>query len=235
MLTQHAFVYVAVLTTLVGVGVTAVYGWATGLAAPDKPEISVSDSSATLTDLSYVYEKQILETPATLPPGGVKASSIRLKLLVQNSTGASVRILDIQARVAARSAPVGGTLIARVPQGSASEVIGIGLWQDPPIARILVAGKLGDPFFAVQSIEIPDGESQVIEVTLMADEHRYRYALDVTYAREGTRASLRLDTSAFEVSGYASTYPVAYEQHGGQFRPIDQAQATSFVEGHRHR
>jgi hypothetical protein len=115
---------IAVLTTLVGVGVTAVYGWATGLAAPDKPEISVSDSSATLTDLSYVYEEQILETPATLPPGGVKAGSIRLKLLVQNSTGASIRILDLQARVTAQSAPLGGTLIARVPQGSANEVIG---------------------------------------------------------------------------------------------------------------
>jgi hypothetical protein len=216
--------------------VTAAVPWFTSLGTPDGPEISVSDSSDTLNDLSYVFADELQEPPRALPQGGVKAGSVRLKMLVQNSTGSTIRILDVRARILARNAAVSGTLIKRISQGSASEVIGIGLWQDPPIARVLLAGnELGDPFFSFQSIEIPDSESKIIEVTLKADGHHYRYTLDLAYARDGKRYSVPVDTSRHEVSGYATTYRYAYEQQAGTFLPMTEAQTRNFLDGRNPR
>jgi hypothetical protein len=235
-LRQHSFLYVAILTTIAGVLVTAAVPWFSSLGAPDGPAISVSDSSDTLNDLSYVFADEMREPPRSLPEGGVKSGSVRLKMLVQNSTGSTIRILDVRARILTTKPAVSGTLIKRISQGSASEVIGIGLWQDPPIARVLLAGnELGDPFFSFQSIEIPNSESRVIEVTLMADGHHYRYTVDLAYARDGKRYSVPVDTARYEVSGYAPTYRYAYEQQAGSFLPMNEAQTRSFLDGRNPR
>jgi hypothetical protein len=224
--------YATVLTAVVGVLVAAAVPWFGGLSSPDAPEITVSDSSDTLSDLSYVFADRFSDTPSTLPPDGVKAGKARMKLLIQNSTGSTIRILDLRAMILERKAPLGGTLVKRISQGSASEVMGIGLWQDPPIARVLSGdGRLGDPFFSFQSIEIADSASTVLEITVAADGNHYRYQLELVYAREGRRHAVTVDTTEYEVSGYAPTYSYAYEQQAGSFLPMNEAETRSFTEG----
>jgi hypothetical protein len=104
-LQQHNFLYATVLTAVVGVLVAAAVPWFGDVTSPDLPEISVSDSSDTLSDLSYVFADRFSEAPALFRP-------------------------------------------ARVLSGD---------------------GRLGDPFFSFQSIEIADSASSVLEITVAAD------------------------------------------------------------------
>lgn len=240
---KHAFLYAAGLTALVTAVVTAlvtnVPKTVQSAFSGDDPKISVEDNSISLTDLSLVYADEI-DRPtggmsADLPRGGVKAGHSRTKIVVYNSTGAPIRITDLRARITKRSAPFTGALVARSSQGESSEVMGIGLWQDPPIARTLGGNnKLGgEAFFAVQSIDIGKEQTKVLEVTAIPDERYYEYDIDLSYHRSGQQKTVVARHDSLRVSGYAPSYRSAFQPTGERYQPMSAEEVTSWTNSHQ--
>lgn len=239
---KHAFLYAAALTALVTAVVTALIAnvpkTVESVLSGGEPKISVEDDSMSLIDLSMVYADEI-DRPsggmsADLPRGGVKAGHTRTKIVVYNSTGAAIRITDLRARITKRSAPLSGALVARTSQGAASEIMGVGLWQDPPIARALGRKhELGsEAFFAVQSIDIGKEQSQVLEVTAFADEHYYEYDIDISYHRGGEQKTVVARGDSMRVSGYAPTYRSAFRPNGERYEPMSAEEVASWTSSH---
>ncbi|MET8357882.1 hypothetical protein [Micromonospora sp. NPDC005171] len=240
---KHAFLYAAVLTALATTVVTALIAnvpkTVESVFSGGDPKISVEDDSMSLTDLSIVYADKI-DRPtggmsADLPRGGVKAGHTRTKIVVYNSTGAAIRITDLRARITKRSAPLSGALVARTSQGATSEIMGIGLWQDPPIARTLGRKhELGsEAFFAVQSIDIGKEQTQVIEVTAFPDEHYYEYDIDISYHRGGEQKTVVAQDDSMRVSGYAATYRSAFTPTGERYEPMSAEEVASWSSSHQ--
>ncbi|MBM2623880.1 hypothetical protein JIG36_51170 [Actinoplanes sp. LDG1-06] len=240
---KHAFLYAAGLTALVTAVATAVVtnGPKTLQSAlsGDEPKVRVEDNSSSLTDLSLVYADEI-DRPtgrmsAGLPRGGVKAGHTRTKIVVYNSTGVAIRITNLRARITKRSAPFSGALVARSSQGASSELIGIGLWQDPPVARTLASNtKLGgEAFFAVQSIDIGKEQTQVLEVTAIPDEHYYEYDIDISYYRNGEARTMTARDESMRVSGYAASYRSAFEPTGERYEQMSAEEVESWTTSHQ--
>ena len=235
---KHAFLYAAALTALVTAVATAlvtnVPKTVQNVLGDDKPKISVNDDSATLSDLSAVYAEEI-DRPkggisSDLPDGGVKAGRTRTKIVVYNSTGAPLRITDIRARITKRTEALIGALVARTSQGEGSEVMGIGLWQNPPIARVLGGpNDIGEAYFAVQSIDIGKDQSQVIEVTAIADPHYYEYDIDITYHRSGEQQTVVARDDSLRVSGYAPSYRSAFHPIGERYESMSNEQVAAWT------
>ncbi len=238
---KHAFVYVAALTALVTAVATALVTnfpkTVQSAVSGGVPKISVEDNSISLTDLSVVYADEISRLTggmaADLPHGAVKAGHTRTKIVVYNSTGVPIRITNLRARITKRSEPLSGALVARSSQGASSEIMGVGLWQDPPIARTLGSGnRLGEAFFAVQSLDIGKEQSQVIEVTAIPDEHYYEYDIDISYYRGGEEKTVVARDDSMRVSGYAPSYRSAFQPNGERFVPMTAEEVTSWTSSH---
>ncbi|GAA2631885.1 hypothetical protein [Paractinoplanes durhamensis] len=230
---KNGFLYAAAGTAVVTAAASPLIGGVPNvvqrLFRDDRPTITLTDDSATLTDLSLAYPAAVAQ-PTEAPAGGTKAGVTRTKMVIYNSTGATIRVLDIQAKVRKRSGPLHGTLLAQTSQGGTSEVIGLALWQQPAIARVLTGPTaLGDPYFSVQSIELPAGASQVVEITAIPDRHYYEYALAVTYDRDGKQKTAEATDASLKVTGYAPAYDAASEGTPGSYAAIDAARVREIA------
>lgn len=238
---KYSFVVIAALTaiaTAVGTGlVTGVPKTLKAAFADDHPKVSVEKDSDSLQDLSLALAERIERPPSNaaqfVPKGSVKAGRTRHKVILYNSTGAPIRITDIRAKITRKAEPKAGTLLARKPDGAPIEITGIGLWQEPPIARVLDnKGNLGEAFFAIQSVDIGVDETQIISVTAMADAHYYEYELDIAYSRQGEQRSMSASHESMKVTGYAPAYGAAFRWGADRYDPMTSEEVGSWKSIH---
>jgi len=152
----------------------------------------------------------------------------RIRLTVENSSGLSVLVKEIRARVR-RSPPMAGAIIWRGTQGE-SEIpqIGFDLDEKDSIARVRDdKSTLGDPYTRRKTIFLEPKEVMLIDVTAETARHLCEWRVEFSVLVGGLNGKMETVTvdeagRPFRTSALAAEYAAryAFDTGGGKWRAL---------------